>query len=106
NDPNDATLDSDGDGLTNWQEYVAGTNPADAASVLKLAAAVGGGAGANAVALSFEAMPNRGYALQCRDTLATNAAWSVVTNVPASAASHTVQVTNALPAGLAPRFYR
>jgi len=28
-DPTDASIDSDGDGFTNLQEYLAGTNPLD-----------------------------------------------------------------------------
>jgi hypothetical protein len=32
-------LDSDGDGLNNWQEYLAGTNPTNAGSVFKITGA-------------------------------------------------------------------
>src|SRR5262249_44125443 len=36
NDPNDAQLDSDHDGLSNEQEYLAGTDPQDPLSFLKI----------------------------------------------------------------------
>jgi hypothetical protein len=36
NDGSDAGLDADGDGMTNLQEYQAGTNPRSAASVLRI----------------------------------------------------------------------
>src|SRR6185436_18709031 len=32
----DAALDPDGDGMSNWQEYVAGTDPTNALSYLKI----------------------------------------------------------------------
>jgi len=36
NDPSDAALDSDGDGLTNLEEFRAGTNPQDPANTLAI----------------------------------------------------------------------
>src|SRR5262249_17428630 len=36
NDPSDGTVDSDGDGVLNWQEFVAGTDPRDPGSFLRI----------------------------------------------------------------------
>ena len=66
-DPTDGLLDSDGDGLLNWQEYVAGTDPTQAASCLKIDS-VASPEGAGAV-LSFQALPGRTYAIQFTDGL-------------------------------------
>src|SRR5207249_4237529 len=35
-DPNDASIDSDGDGFTNLQEFLAGTSPRDPSSALRI----------------------------------------------------------------------
>ncbi len=53
--------DLDGDGMANLQEYLAGTDPSDAKSVLKLIATRGAGA---SVALSFKVVPGRSYTLE------------------------------------------
>jgi hypothetical protein len=38
NDPGDAFLDFDQDGMTNWEEFMAGTDPRDPHSVLRITA--------------------------------------------------------------------
>ncbi|MBI2949442.1 MAG: lamin tail domain-containing protein, partial [Verrucomicrobia bacterium] len=68
NDPSDAAADSDGDGLSNRQEYLAGTNPRDAASVFRAAARSNS---SGELTLEFTAAPNRSYAIEFRDSLAS-----------------------------------
>jgi len=95
----DAGADPDGDGQTNLAEFLAGTDPQSAASALRLRAAWS----AHQVALSFNAVPGRAYALQTCGDLAglvwTNAAeWS--------AALETRLIEWTTDAGLQPRFFR
>lgn len=91
-----ATADPDGDGATNFEEYMAGTGPLDSQSLF----ALGGSISASAVELSWPAASNRLYdlywttnLLQGFETLETGIAW------PQSA------YTNALPDGAASGFY-
>ncbi len=64
-DPSDAGIDADGDGFTNRQEYLAGTDPRDASSVLRVgeiaqrALEDGGG-----VAVSWASAAGRRYKLE------------------------------------------
>jgi hypothetical protein len=96
----DAHLDPDRDGLSNWQEYLAGTSPTNTSSTFRLEEAtltLEGGA-----ALKFTAMSNRSYSLLSSDSLAVPAwvAWAVIEPAPSN---RTIWLTN-LPA--VKRFYR
>ncbi len=101
-DPDDALLDADGDGCNNLHEYLAGTNPNDAASAFKLAVLylVGGG-----VKLQFQSVAGRTYTLQSRSNL-TASSWTALQNFPASQTNGVAEVTDSSPTNQAQRFYR
>jgi hypothetical protein len=92
--------DPDQDGLTNWQEYLAGTHPRIAASLLRLALQ---SVHAADVAVSFEAAPNRSYSLLVAEDL--TGTWQRVTDVPAGPALRTVTLVDEM-GGTATRLYR
>lgn len=71
NNAADAQLDLDGDGLLNWQEYLAGTDPADPNSYLKIDSIT-----ADAVAaLTFHARADKTYTIEFTDALPA-ASWT------------------------------
>jgi hypothetical protein len=72
------TADTDGDGMINTEEFVAGTDPNNALSVLKI-----GVNPTNRAVLNFVAQTNRGYTVQYQTSLlSTN--WSSLTNIAIS----------------------
>ena len=73
NDPSDAALDSDNDGITNLNEYIAGTDPQDKTDYFHIASIT---AGTNCV-LSFQSALNRLYTLEIRTNLNTGS-WTSV----------------------------
>jgi hypothetical protein len=93
----DALQDADGDLMTNLQEYNAGTNPRDPLSYLRLRLIRSGGS-----SLTFNAVANRTYTIEYRDTLSPGA-WQVLQSVPAGP-NREVQLNDA--AGGNTRFYR
>jgi hypothetical protein len=93
----DASLDSDGDGMTNRQEYEAGTDPSDGSSFLK----VGLSSSSGAAVISFGAVSNKTYSIQYTDVLGTG--WSKLADVIARPVNRVETFTNT-PA--ADRFYR
>ncbi len=101
NNPADGPLDFDGDGLSNSDEFRAGTNPTNAFSVLRLAPSA-----TNANVLEFVAQTNRTYTVLGRTNL-TGAAWTGVTNVLPSTAVRTVLLDSAVwPVANPERYYR
>lgn len=97
----DQLLDSDGDGQSNWSEYLAGTDPLSAVSVLNAQVIVGG----SAVTVRFTAMPNKSYTVQYTTNLQSGT-WLKLSDVAAqSGAPRTLDVTDNSPGG-GSRFYR
>jgi hypothetical protein len=82
----DALLDFDGDGMNNQDEYVAGTNPTNALSLLKILLTA-----TNANQLHFVAQSNISYSLQWRTNL-SSASWTSLTSITAQPLVRTVQV--------------
>ena len=74
----DAALDSDGDTMSNRAEFLAGTDPLNAASYLKIDS-ISSSAGAR---LAFGAISNRTYSVQYSD-VPGSALWFKLTDVPA-----------------------
>ena len=91
--------DPDSDGLSNREEYVAGTDPMDAFSCLRIAA-LNPPPGAS---VSFEAVPGRSYTVQFTDALGASP-WHKLADVPARAARGIVSVPD--PGHAPHRVYR
>ena len=98
---NDATLDADGDGLTNLQEFTAGTNPQDATSALRVAE-INSASGSRTV--TFNAVSNRTYSVLFKDD-ANAATWSKLADAVARTTNRVERVIDTQPVG-SQRFYR
>jgi hypothetical protein len=96
--------DADADGMSNWQEYLAGTDPLDSQSALRLhiqgAVFVPGWP-----QISFAAMPGVGYTLQYSDDL-TSGIWHKLTDVPAEATMRNITLNDFGAASVPVRFFR
>lgn len=97
----DGTEDSDGDGLSDLDEFRAGTSPVNSSSILRAIAVTGVGSGTTTVLWS--AVPGRTYQVQSRDTF-SEAGWANVGG-PVTATGTGASVADAVP-GDPDRFYR
>lgn len=99
NSMNNAPLDPDGDGSTNLQEYLAGTDPLDLESSLALRPA-----GNEPGAFFFLAVSNKTYSVEYRASLSTGA-WLPLLDTPAWTSNSTRTVTDPTPR-VESRYYR
>jgi|GEM_PF-682760 len=95
------SADPDGDGMTNAQEFAAGTNPNDRSSVLKVSQMQVSG---NNMLISFQTVSGKSYRVDRNDTLQSNSWVTVLDNIAGTGG--TVQVTDSGGAAPPRRFYR
>lgn len=95
----DASADADGDGHSNLQEYVSGTAPTNASSVLKIEPVIQSG---SAQVWGFPAVSNHSYSIEMRTNLAA-ATWFNWREFSPAASNRILWFTNALDG---PAFYR
>ena len=91
--------DPDGDGLSNWQEYVAGTDPTNTASCLRVELPAASGS----ATIGFLAVSNRTYSLFFTDGL-TPGHWTRLADIVARSTTRLENVPD--PAWTTNRFYR
>ncbi|MDF7799028.1 hypothetical protein P4C99_06110 [Pontiellaceae bacterium B1224] len=88
-----ALSDTDGDGLLAWEEYVAGTDPTDGNSVLKISSLVSVGAD---YIVSWQSVEGKSYSIITNASLAYPNAGVVASGIPGAIGDET-SVTSSLP---------
>ncbi len=86
-----ATTDNDGDGYTNYQEFLAGTNPRDANSLPMLSGIDNGYAG---LVLTFATTPKRNYTLWWTTDLLNTHSWTELLRRQADSDTISITVSN------------
>ncbi len=102
--PHDSTADSDGDGMSDWAEYVAGTNPTRPASTLRVEVRPSGSG--TGVTLSWTGSPRRSYEVQYKASLDAPAWMPLQGNTMRWQSGDQLQIEDVPSESGQPRFYR
>ena len=97
--------DPDGDGQTNFQEYLAGTDPRDPQSLLKIESASSSSGTSQKIFLRINGVADRTYTVQYRSALGTGS-WLRLTNVPPPLVSGMMDVAVPAASNSNARYYR
>ncbi len=94
--------DTDHNGMNNWQKWIAGLNPTDPSSVLKMLSPAPGGTN---IVITWQSQPNINYFLQRATNLSLAPAFQpLATNIPGQSGTTSYTDTNAPAPG--PYYYR
>jgi glycosidase len=99
----DGNADHDGDGMSNAQEDLAGTNPFDPWSVFGVQAITR--SSATSTTITWSSVPGKEYYVD-RSSTPDSSGFAPITFVPAAAAGSTTTFTDTSATGDQPRFYR
>jgi hypothetical protein len=102
----DGSADYDHNGVTNWQEFLAGTDPTNPNDRLRLQSTlVTSSGGSPEMHLVFTAVSNKTYTALWSD-VASDGVWSNLVHVAAASSNRLMVVTNSVSMPPSNRFYR
>jgi hypothetical protein len=105
NDGSDAELDPDRDGFNNLQEFLAGTDPRDSQSYLKIEITPSPAGGNGSLMIRFQAVSGKSYSVQYRDSI-LDGVWRKFADIAPVANNRLLELADTPSSGTSVRFYR